>query len=90
MASIISPKGKRFNVPASVVGDYLEQGFTVAGATSGPEAVGYDALKVPALAEIIAQRNEGREEADLIPTGKKAEMVAALQADDAREPAAEV
>jgi hypothetical protein len=46
---------------------------------------GYSAMKVDDLKAEIASRNEGREEADLIPSdGKKAELVAALEADDSK------
>ncbi len=44
---------------------------------------GYDSLKVDDLKAEIARRNEDREEADLISDeGKKADLVAALEADD--------
>ena len=43
----------------------------------------YSALKVDDLKAEIANRNEGRDEADLIPTtGHKADLIAALEADD--------
>lgn len=48
---------------------------------SGP--AGYDALKVADLKAEIEKRNKGRDDADLLPVdGKKAELVAALTADD--------
>lgn len=44
---------------------------------------GYEGQTVADLRAEIDRRNEGREEADRIPTdGKKADLVAALQADD--------
>jgi len=44
---------------------------------------GYEAMKVADLHAEIDRRNEGRDEADLIPgDGKKADLVAALEADD--------
>jgi hypothetical protein len=45
---------------------------------------GYDSLKVDELNEEIDRRNEDRGEADLIKpdSGKKADLVAALEADD--------
>lgn len=46
---------------------------------------GYGDQKVADLKAEIAQRNEGREEADLIPgDGNKADLIAALEADDTR------
>jgi hypothetical protein len=48
------------------------------------EPEGYAALKVADLKAEIQRRNEGRDDADLIPTkGKQAELVAYLEADDA-------
>lgn len=45
---------------------------------------GYSALKVDELKDEIRSRNEGRDEDDTLPlTGTKAELVAALEADDA-------
>lgn len=52
-------------------------------AASSDEETGYAALKVDELKAEIGRRNEGREEADLIPSdGKKADLIAALEADD--------
>lgn len=46
---------------------------------------GYDGLKVDELKAEIERRNEGRDDADLIPTdGKKADLIAALEADDGK------
>ena len=43
----------------------------------------YRGMKVADLRALIADRNEGRDEADLIPDdGTKADLVAALEADD--------
>lgn len=51
-------------------------------ATDGAE--GYSAMKVADLRAEIDRRNDGRDEADLLSTdGKKADLVAALEADDA-------
>lgn len=45
---------------------------------------GYAALKVADLRAEIERRNEGRDDADLLPLeGKKADLVAVLDADDA-------
>jgi hypothetical protein len=86
MATVVSPKGKQFVVPDSVEADYLAQGFTRPGQVA-PVALEYSAMKVADLKSLIGERNAGRDEVDLIPTdGKKADMVAALEADDAREP----
>lgn len=49
----------------------------------GDAPTGYGDLKVPELKDEIAKRNEGREEADLIPSdGNKADLVKALEGDD--------
>lgn len=51
-----------------------------------PDAVKYSDTKVPDLKAKIESRNEGREEGDLISLdGVKADLVAALEADDASE-----
>lgn len=43
----------------------------------------YDDMRVAELRALIGERNEGRDEADLIPDdGVKADLVAALEADD--------
>lgn len=53
-------------------------------ASSESTDTGYDGLKVDELKATIAARNEGRDEAKQIPaTGNKADLVAALEADDA-------
>lgn len=55
------------------------------GSASSPAAEGYESLKVADLKAEIESRNEGREEADLLSAeGKKADLIAALEADDAR------
>lgn len=47
------------------------------------EPGGYGSMKVDELKAEIDSRNEGREEADLIPSdGRKADLIAALEADD--------
>ena len=72
--------------PDSVVPAWAEKAITnpKAWAEAPEEPTGYAAKKVPELEAEIAQRNEGRDEADLIkPDGsKKADLVAALEADD--------
>lgn len=60
-----------------MIGGHLTYG------TDEPEADGYGDLTVAELRDEIEQRNEGRDEGDLIPSdGKKADLVAALEADD--------
>jgi len=50
------------------------------------EAGGYGRLKVSQLRAEIAERNKGRDEADLIPAeGNKVDLVAALESDDANK-----
>lgn len=51
------------------------------------ESEGYEALKITDLKAEIDRRNEDREDADLItpPGAKKADLIEALQADDATE-----
>ena len=54
-----------------------------AGAATSDGAVDYEAMTVAALRDLIQERNEGRDEADLIPTeGRKGDLVDALEADD--------
>lgn len=54
------------------------------GSDSSPAAEGYEAMTVPKLKAEIERRNEGRDEPRLVPTeGKKADLIAALEADDA-------
>lgn len=53
------------------------------GADAGEIERGYNALTVPELKARIAERNEGRDESRLLPAeGHKADLVAALTADD--------
>lgn len=86
MATIVSPKGKQFVVPDSVEADYLAQGYTRPGQTA-PVTLEYSAMKVADLKAIIAERNADRDEVDRISVdGKKRDLVAALEADDAAEP----
>ena len=61
----------------------------VAGAGEGADAAeepaerSYDDMRVAELRALIGERNEGRDEGDLIPDdGVKADLVAALEADD--------
>ncbi|MGW3888895.1 SAP domain-containing protein [Micromonospora chokoriensis] len=51
-------------------------------AASSPDS-GYEGMKVADLKAEIDRRNEGRDEADRVSSeGKKADLVAALEADD--------
>ncbi len=53
-------------------------------AADSPDS-GYEGMKVADLKAEIERRNEGRAEADLVPAeGLKADLVAALVADDAK------
>lgn len=62
----------------SQVGDHIVS----ADDDNGGEG-GYESMTVADLRAEIESRNEGREEEDLIPSdGKKADLVAALSADD--------
>lgn len=84
MATVLSPRGHAFVVPDDVEADYLAQGYTRPGQVE-PVALEYSAMKVADLKAIIAERNARRDEADMVRVaGKKADMVAALEADDAQ------
>jgi hypothetical protein len=49
------------------------------------EDEGYQSFKVADLRAEIERRNEGRDEGDLLPVdGKKADLIAALEADDGK------
>lgn len=53
------------------------------GSDEEPVERSYDDMRVADLKALIGERNEGRGEADLIPDdGVKADLVAALEADD--------
>ena len=53
------------------------------GDASDAGSKGYDGLKVDELKAEIERRNEGRDDADLLSSdGKKADLIAALEADD--------
>ena len=55
------------------------------GGSSSSEESGYEAMKVDDLKAEINSRNEGRDEADLLSTeGKKADLIATLEADDSK------
>ncbi|MET7867977.1 SAP domain-containing protein [Micromonospora taraxaci] len=74
VVSVADHKNERFASP-------LWEAHT--GSESAPAAEGYDAMTVPKLKAEIDRRNEGRDEADRVSSeGKKADLVAALEADD--------
>lgn len=53
------------------------------GSDEEPVERSYDDMRVADLKALIGERNEGRDEGDLIPDdGVKADLVAALEADD--------
>lgn len=54
-------------------------------ADAAPASEGYSSLKVDELKAEIERRNEGRGDADLLAAdGKKADLIAALEADDSK------
>ena len=90
MATITARNGQQYTVPDAVEDDYLSQGFTSPNAAA-ETSIDYSGMKVGELRYLVAERNAGREEADLITIAKKApkpDLVEALQADDARTTAA--
>lgn len=65
---------------SGLVGEHLLEADDESG--DGDQG-GYGSMTVSELKAEIAARNEGRDEADLVPDeGKKADLVAALEADD--------
>lgn len=77
------------NVVTGVVVNVREEkvellGSNWAPAEDGPKAEGYAAMKVDELKAEIESRNENRDEDGLLSAeGKKADLVATLEADDA-------
>jgi len=69
------------------VADHKDGRFTAPWrAYDGSGAVDYSSMKVAELRAEIERRNAGRDEADLLPVeGRKADLVAALEADDAAQ-----
>jgi hypothetical protein len=75
VVSVADTKDARFTPPLWKAHD---------GTDPGAGAEGYEAMKVADLKAEIERRNADRDEADRVPVdGKKADLVAALQADDA-------
>lgn len=76
VVSVADDKDGRFSSPLWRAHD----GSSESGATGE----GYDAMTVPKLKAEIERRNEGRDEADLLSVdGRKPDLIATLQADDA-------
>ena len=62
---------------------WTSRGYSLVKDSAGAPSSSYSSLKVDDLRAAIDARNEGRDEADLIPSdGKKADLIAALEADD--------
>lgn len=82
VGGVVYPAGS--TVPADVAKGITAKGVWAGSAPADDEPVGYDAQKVADLEAEIANRNEGRDEADqIVPAGtKKADLIAALEADD--------
>jgi hypothetical protein len=67
------------NVDDDTAARLVSEGWKAADEPTG----GYEAMKVADLRAEIARRNEGRDEADRLPDdGRKADLIAALEADD--------
>ena len=82
MISLTNPvTGHRISTDDASVEFWTASGYRAEGGTA--ETKGYDGLKVAELKDEIDRRNEGRDEADLLSTeGKKADLIATLEADD--------
>lgn len=82
---VTSRRGDTLHVWSKEQVDYWAALGYTGDASAADESTGYEALKVDELKSEIDRRNEGREEADLIPSdGKKADLIAALEADDSK------
>jgi hypothetical protein len=77
MATIISPRGNQFTVPDESLQSYLEQGYRDASAPA-PDSRPYSQMKVAELRGLLEARG-------LDVDGKKGDLIAALEADDAAE-----
>lgn len=83
LTRLIHDSGATVLVDVASADGLVGHGFRLAEQQSG-KAEGYNALKVADLKAEIERRNEGREgDAVLSTEGKKAELVAVLEADDA-------
>lgn len=87
MTKMIAPNGATVNVSEEKAGRLLALGFKAPGDKQAADSKSpYASMKVDELRTEIESRNEGREEADLLPLeGKKADLVATLDADDASD-----
>lgn len=85
MARLIAPNGATVNVSDEKAKRLLGQGYKPHGAAPAADSSSpYSSMKVDEIKAEIESRNEGRDEADLLPLeGKKADLVATLDADDA-------
>lgn len=83
MVRLTAPNGAIVDVSEEKATRLLRQGYQTSGAASSSSP--YSSMKVDELKSEIEARNEGRDEADLLSLdGKKADLVAALDADDAK------
>jgi len=82
---LTAPNGATVNVPDEKAERLLTMGFTDPGASATADSKSpYSSMKVDDIKAEIDSRNEGRDEADLLSLeGKKADLVAVLDADDA-------
>lgn len=85
MARLTAPNGATVSVSDEKVKRLLSQGYTSFGAAATADSKSpYKSLNVADLKAEIDARNRGREDADLLSLeGKKADLVATLDADDA-------
>lgn len=80
---LIDQRGVTVTVSAEDADARIAGGYVRADGEAATDVEGYAGNTVPELRDEIDRRNEGREEADLIPSdGRKAVLVAALDADD--------
>lgn len=79
--------GAVVEVPEEKLERLLRMGFSPADESGATKPEGYAAMKVDELKAEIESRNENRDEDGLLSTeGKKADLVATLEADDASKP----
>lgn len=85
MARLTAPNGATVSVSDEKAKRLLSQGYTSFGAAVTADSKSpYSSMKVDEIKAEIESRNEGRDEADLLSLeGKKADLVAVLDADDA-------
>lgn len=80
---LIDQRGVTVTVAAEDADARIAGGYLPADGQERASVEGYAGNTVPELRDEIDRRNEGRDEADLIPSdGRKAVLVAALDADD--------